>query len=77
MKYRPYFTLLARDDVRSMWRIEFGSVHREDVVFERDDYMDKGSTRVNLLIIVTHDSQAAIQERVDMLNEHTARRVRS
>lgn len=75
--YRPYYTLLACDDLNSPWRIEFGSTYEPDVTFERDDYVEKGYKRAFLRIITTHDSQAAINERVAYLNKRVAIRAGS
>lgn len=73
-KYRAYYTLLERDDVRSVWRIEFGDYDLQTVANERDDRLDHDVKRINTHIIVTDHTQEAIQARVDHLNANTRRR---
>ncbi len=67
---KPYYTLLARDDASSPWRIEFGDYDRECVEDEDTDLHDANSDNYHFdtRIVRTSDAQADIDAAVATLN---------
>jgi hypothetical protein len=70
MAKRKYFTLLAIDGTPGCpWAVEFGSYDGTEVDAERDDYLDRGWKRKELMIVTTGDTQAEIDAVVAALNK--------
>lgn len=68
LTFRPYYTLLIRDQISDYWQIHFGDYDQAVVDTERDDMHESGYLKQNMRIIRTEAKQRAIDKAVEQLN---------
>lgn len=69
MSNRKYYTLVAFDKLNQKWFIEFGDYDKTVVIFELEDYKDRGYRAKDLKIITSGETQEEINLAVNELNK--------